>query len=246
MWAPDIYQASPAPVTALLGTVAKVAVLVFVIQLFGFQLPTVWKQLLPLLWVLAAASMIVGNLLAFHQDNLKRLLAYSSISHMGFIFMALASGTSVGLKAALFYGLAYAIMNMCVLAVVALVPQERANRELLDSYRGIGRRHGVLGVAMAIGLLSLAGLPPTAGFFAKLLAFYAALEAGYIALVIIAALSTAVSFYYYLRVLVAIFSPTPEAASTEPVPLAGILVVAASAVLTVGLGIFLQVAFPAA
>jgi NADH-quinone oxidoreductase subunit N len=243
MWAPDIYQASPAPITALLATVAKVAVLVFVIRLFGFQLPTVWQEFVPLLWVLAAISMIVGNLLALRQENLKRLLAYSSIAHVGYIFMALASGTSLGLKAAIYYGLAYAIMNMCVFGVVSVVPEEQADREMLDSYRGVGRRHGALGVVMAVGLLSLAGLPPTAGFFAKLLALYAALEAGLIVLVIVAALSTAVSFYYYLRVLVAIYSPEPEAAPREPVPSGALLVLAASAILTVGLGLYLQLAW---
>jgi NADH-quinone oxidoreductase subunit N len=243
MWAPDIYQASPAPVTALLGTVAKVAVLVFMIRLLGFQMPMVWEEFLPVLWVLALVSMIVGNLLALRQENLKRLLAYSSIAHVGYIFMALASGTSLGLKAAIYYGLAYAIMNMCVFAVVAVVPEERTDRETLASYRGLGRRHGALGLVMAIGLLSLAGLPPTAGFFAKLLAFYAALEAGLIVLVIVAALSTAVSFYYYLRVLVAIFSPEPEPTFAPAVPAGALLVLAASAILTVALGIYLQLAW---
>jgi len=238
MWAPDIYQASPAPVTAFLGTVAKMAVLVFIVRLLGFQMPALWQEFLPVLWILALASIVVGNLLALRQENLKRLLAYSSIAHMGYVFMALASGNVLGLKAAIYYALAYVVMNMCVFAIVAIVARDDTDRELLASYRGLGRRHPGLGIAMGVGLLSLAGLPPTAGFFAKLFAFYAALEAGLVALVIVAALGTAASFYYYLRVLVEMFAAEKAPALEKSVPVGANVVLLASVILTLGLGIF--------
>jgi len=238
MWAPDIYQASPAPVTALLATVAKMAVLVFLIRLLGIQMPALWQQFLPVLWILALISIVVGNLLALRQENLKRLLAYSSIAHMGYVFMALASGNALGLKAAIYYALAYTVMNMCVFGVVAIVAQDDTDRELLASYRGLGRRHPGLGIGMGVGLLSLAGLPPTAGFFAKLFAFYAALEAGLVALVIVAALGTAASFYYYLRVMVELFATEEAPVAERPVPASAVVVLTASVILTLGLGIF--------
>lgn len=246
MWAPDIYQAAPAPVTALLGTVVKMAALAFMIRLLGQQLPQVWDFLIPVLYALALASMIIGNLLALLQDNIKRLLAYSAVAHIGYMLVALTGGSEQGMEAAVYYALAYAVMNMAAFSVVVLMAEETGDRELLSAWRGLGRRHPWLGSTMALGLLSLAGLPPTVGFFAKLLAFSMALAAGHVALVIIAVLTTALSFYYYLRVIVVMFMPG-EAPTVSPVGWGAKLTLAGSAVLTLGLGIFaeplLQLAF---
>jgi NADH-quinone oxidoreductase subunit N len=242
MWAADIYQGAPVPVTALLGTVAKVAMLVFLSRLIGEQMVLVWAQFLPLLAALAAAGMVVGNLLALRQQNLKRLLGYSTVAHFGYVLAALASGTQNGYHAALYYGLAYAGMNMAVFGVVAVLAREAGDREDLVSYRGLGRRHPWLGLVLAIGVLSLAGLPPTAGFFAKLFVFLAALQAGLQGLAVLLALATAASFYYYLRILVVFFSTTEEEVVPAPRLSFGTwMVLASSAGLTLGVGIYAQV-----
>jgi NADH-quinone oxidoreductase subunit N len=239
MWAADIYQGGPVPVTALLGTVAKVSMLVFLSRLINEQMVQVWAQFLPVMAALAAAGMVVGNLLALRQQNMKRLLGYSTIAHFGYILAALASGTPRGYHAALYYGLAYAVMNMAVFGVVAVLAREAGDREELASYRGLGRRHPWLGLVLAIGVLSLAGLPPTAGFFAKLFVFLAALQAGLQGLAVLLALATAASFYYYLRILVVFFSVAEE----EAMPAARLsfgsgAVLASAAVLTLGVGLY--------
>ena len=241
MWAADIYQGAPVPVTALLGTVAKVAMLVFLSRLIGEQMAPVWTPFLPLMVVLAAAGMVAGNFLALRQRNVKRLLGYSTVAHIGYVLAALSSGTQSGFQAALYYGLAYAVMNLAVFGVVAVLATEVGDREDLESYRGLGRRHPWLGLVLAIGVLSLAGVPPTAGFFAKLFVFLAALEAGLLGLAVLLALTTAVSFYYYLKVLLVFFaSAEEEAAPAERLSFGTGLVLASAAALTLGMGVYAQ------
>lgn len=238
MWAPDIYQAAPAPITALFASIAKIAVLVFLIRLLTLQLQHIWEALLPLLWIIAVISMIAGNLLALHQQNLKRLLAYSSIAHLGYILVALAAGSSLGRDAAIYYALIYILMNLGVFAIVAALSLPDQDRQDLKAYRGLGRQHPVLGIAMGVCLLALAGFPPTAGFVAKLLAFGAAIEAGHIILAIIAVINTALAFYYYLRILVVLYSEQQrEQQVTQPAQGTSAIVVAVS-LLLIGLGVF--------
>ena len=241
MWTADIYQGAPVPVTALLGTVTKVAMLVFLSRLVVHQMAAVWTHFLPLLGVLAAAGMVVGNLLALRQQNFKRLLGYSTIAHFGYVLAALASGGQSGYQAALYYGLAYTVMNIAVLGVIAVLAGDIGDREDLESYRGLGRRHPWLGLVLAIGVLSLAGLPPTAGFFAKLLVFLAALQGGWYGLSLLLALATAASFFYYLKILMVFFSGAEaEAAPAARLSFGTGLVLAGAAALTVGAGIYAQ------
>ncbi|SEN60437.1 NADH-quinone oxidoreductase subunit N [Nitrosomonas marina] len=240
MWSPDIYQAAPAPVTALFASIAKAAVLIFLIRLLCLNLQPVWEALLPLLWILAVISMFAGNLLALFQQNIKRLLAYSSIAHIGYIFVALAAGNSLGRDAAIYYSLAYALMNLGAFAVVAALALSDKDRQSLEEYRGLGRQYPILGISMAISLLALAGLPPTAGFVAKLLAFGSAVEAGHFILAIIAVINTAIAFYYYLHILIIFFAEEKERTGQYIVPLprgtlASVIVINS---LIIGLGIF--------
>jgi NADH-quinone oxidoreductase subunit N len=241
MWTADIYQGAPLPVTALLGTVAKVAVLVFLSRLVIHEMSEVWGHFQSVLAGLATAGMLVGNLLALRQRNLKRLLGYSTIAHFGYVLVALASGHASGYQAALYYGLAYTLMNVAVFAVMTVLAGPMGDREDLEAYRGLGRRHPWLGLVLGIGVLSLAGLPPTAGFFAKLLVFLSALQGGWYGLALVLALATAASFVYYLRILVVFFS----AAEVEAAPAARLsfgtgLVLAGAAVLTIGAGVYAQ------
>lgn len=240
MWAPDIYQAAPTPVTALFASIAKAAVLVFLIRLLCLQLPQTWEALLPLLWGLALISMVAGNLLALRQQNLKRLLAYSSIAHLGYILVALAAGNSLGRDAAIYYAGAYVVMNLGAFSVVAALAHPDHDRGDIEEYRGLGRRYPVLGLAMGVCLLALAGLPPTAGFMAKLLAFGAAVEAGNIMLVVIAVINTALAFFYYLRIMMVFYGPEETIRDITQPTKGTLAVVIIASVLVIGLGIFPQ------
>lgn len=240
MWAPDIYQAAPAPVTALFASIAKAAVLVFLIRLLCLQLPQIWEALLPLLWGLAFISMVAGNLLALRQQNLKRLLAYSSIAHLGYILVALAAGNSLGRDAAIYYAGAYVVMNLGAFSVVAALAHPDHDREDLEEYRGLGRRYPVLGIAMGVCLLALAGLPPTAGFMAKLLAFGAAVEAGNIMLALMAVINTALALFYYLRISLVFYGQEETIRDITPPTKGMFAVMIIASVLVIGLGIFPQ------
>lgn len=240
MWAPDIYQAAPTPVTALVASIAKAAVLVFLIRLLCLQLPQIWEALLPLLWGLAFISMVAGNLLALRQQNLKRLLAYSSIAHLGYVLVALAAGNSLGRDAAIYYAGAYVIMNLGAFSVVAALAHPDHDRADLAEYRGLGRRYPVLGLAMGVCLLALAGLPPTAGFIAKLLAFGAAVEAGNSMLAVIAVINTALAFFYYLRIMMVFYGQEVTNRDITPPSKGTFAVVIIASVLLIGLGIFPQ------
>jgi len=238
MWAPDIYQAAPAPISAMFATTAKAAVLAFLIRLLTLQLPDVWEAMLPVIGLLAAATMITGNVLALLQNNLKRLLAYSSIAHIGYILVAFSAGNTLGREAAVYYAVAYVAMNLGAFGVIAALAYPVRDRELINDYRGLGRRHPGLGLAMAICLLALAGLPPTAGFMAKLLAFGAAIEAGQIALAVLAVLNTALSFYYYLRIILVFFSEKGSVGKSNKIPWSATLTIAVSTMAVIILGLF--------
>lgn len=238
MWAPDIYQAAPAPVTALFATIAKVGVLVFLIRLMTMQWPAAGEAMQPLFWILAATTMTTGNILALLQDNLKRLLAYSSIAHIGYIMVAFAAGNSLGGDAAIYYGIAYVAMNLGVFGVVAALAHPGADRERLEDYRGLGLRHPGLGLSISVFLLALAGLPPTAGFMAKFLVFGAAIEAQQITLVVLAVLNTALSFYYYLRVILIFHTGRAPPKHGNPIPWSMTLCIAVSLLAVILLGVF--------
>lgn len=210
MWAPDVYQGAPTPVTALFSIVPKLAGFAVLFRLLaplwskGAAQPAIWW----LLWAVAALTMTVGNLAALRQRNLKRLLAYSSIAHSGYILLAVLAGDGAAL---LFYLVAYLFMNAG--AFSALVAMTREGREYLDldDFAGIGFKYPWIAASFAIFLFSLAGFPPTAGFLAKFYVFSAAVSQGQTALVVIAVLASLVSVFYYLRVIVFMYMMDPSA-----------------------------------
>lgn len=240
MWTADIYQGAPVPVTALLGTVAKVAMLIFLVRILDTVPPRVFAILGPATTAFGVLGMIVGNLLALRQRNIMRLLGYSTIAQFGYILAALGCGSTIGYRAALYYGLAYAVMNMTVFGVLVMLDDGRVATAHASRYRGFGRRHPWHGFAFAIGVLSLAGVPPTAGFFAKLFVLSALLRAGHVAIGVVLVLATALSFYYYLHLLLECFLPSnaSEPDSTAAYLSAGSAVsgIAATLTLVVGLG----------
>ena len=239
MWAPDVYEGAPTPVTALMAVAVKSAAFaafgrVFLQAIAGLQAD--WS--VPL-WVLAVATMTVGNVLALAQRNIKRMLAYSSIAHAGYILVALTAGGAAGGAAVLFYLFAYAFMNLGAFGVVIALGRRGEPHENIDDYAGLGFRSPLLGVAMAVFMLSLTGIPPLAGFAGKFYVFTAALREGYVALAVIGVLNSVVSAGYYVRVLVTMFMTpgTPEVVrpGSRPYLFTSIVV---SAVVTVLVGVF--------
>ena len=215
MWTPDVYQGAPTAVTAFMAVGAKAAGFAALLRVFILAFPILEIDLTPVLWALAALTMIVGNLVAIAQSNIKRMLAYSSIAHAGYIFMALVTFGQPAVApdavaSALFYLLAYAVTNFGAWSVViALERKEGFGLELSD-YAGLGAKYPGLALAMMVFMLSFTGIPPTLGFLGKFYLFRTVLEAGFIGLALIGVLTSLVSAYYYLRVLVIMYMQDGE------------------------------------
>ncbi len=243
-WTPDAYQGSPTPITGYLSVGPKVGAFALILRLFIGALDPLKTDWLPVMEILAALTMTMGNLVALTQSNVKRMLAYSSIAHTGYILVGLAAyaaGRIEGLEGVLFYAAAYTFMNLGAFAVVAALQRRPGVTSHLDTFAGLGRREPILGVLMTLFLLSLTGIPPLAGFFGKAYVILAAVQAGgtLTILAVIAVLNAAAAAFYYLRVVVYMYmrEPTSEA---EP-PKHGSLVWAglwAASALTIAIGVF--------
>jgi NADH-quinone oxidoreductase subunit N len=216
MWTPDVYQGAPTPVTAFMAAGTKVAGFAALIRVATVALGPLGWNMMPVLAGLAAVTMVVGSILAIAQDDVKRMLAYSSIAHAGFVLVGVAAQNQQGISGAMFYLLAYAAMIMGAFAVVVLVSRTGEERTSLRSYRGLGRTNPGLAAVLALFLLSLAGIPPTAGFIAKVLVFQAAVDAGLSWLVVLAVVASVVAAFFYIRVLVLMYMEEP--AEREAVP----------------------------
>jgi len=215
MWTPDAYQGAPTPVTAFMSVATKTAAFAALIRVLS-ALTTHDKPWLLALAVLAALTMTLGNLAALRQNSLKRMLAYSSIAHAGYVLIGLASGTAQGTQGALYYLLAYTFMNIGAFSVVLALQRRDENDVQMERLTGLAARRPGLALLMAIFMFSLTGVPPLAGFFAKLYVFGAAVNGGLIWLVITGGLNSAVSAYYYLRVIVSMYMTEP---AVEPAPI---------------------------
>ena len=208
LWTPDAYEGAPAPVVAFLSTASKGAAIVFLLLLLpygkGFSL------LHTPLWWLSLFSMLLGNLAALLQTNLKRMLAYSSIAQMGYVALALLTGSSEGSSAVVFYLVVYTAMNLAAFGAVASLTGA-AGMEAVADYRGLGYSRPFQAGVLALAMFALAGIPPTAGFIGKFFIFYAAVRGGELPLAIIGILTAAISAYYYLRVVVNLYMRPAEA-----------------------------------
>jgi len=221
MWSPDAYEGAPAVVTGFMSTGVKAAAVAAFVRVFLSSLEPMITEWAPVLWAIAAATMILGTVVGVAQTSLKRMLAYSSIAHGGYILAGLVAGNDVGKAAILFYLAAYALTNLGAFGVIALLgTRERANDDLRD-YAGLFHSHPTLAVLMTFFLLSLGGFPPTAGFIAKWYVFSAAIGSGYYGLAIIGVLSSVVSVFFYLRIVVMMFM-TERDARPVPAPITGV------------------------
>lgn len=215
MWTPDVYQGAPTAVTAFMSSGAKIAGFAALLRVFATAFPTLAGDMTDVLWALAALTMILGNFIAVSQTNIKRLLAYSSIAHAGYILMAFvpygnAAVREISIAAGLFYLVSYAVTNFGAWGVViALEKTEGKGLEIAD-YAGLGRRHPVLAAAMTVFMLSLIGFPPTLGMVGKFYLFRSVISGGFTGLALIGVLTSLVSAYYYLRVVVTMYMKDGE------------------------------------
>jgi NADH-quinone oxidoreductase subunit N len=235
VWTPDVYEGAPSPVVGFMSTAPKAAVFAVLLRImFEADAPgRIW-----LIWVAAALSMTVGNLGALVQDNVKRLLAYSSIAHAGYMLVAFAALPNNGIPAAMFYTASYAAMNVGAFAVISHIGGEGERYVTLEDYEGLGRRSPLLAAILTIFLLSLIGIPITGGFFAKFYVFSAALQANLVGLVIIGVLNSAVASYYYLRLIVVMYMrEAREEVPVSPVSVGLGTALAISLVATIYLGV---------
>lgn len=231
LWTPDVYQGSPAPITAFLSTGSKVALFAALLRFCLLAAPPVWDYAWPFLWALAVLTMAVGNLTALYQTKVKRLLAYSSIAQMGYLFMALVAIKEGSLPAIMFYLAVYAIMDLGAFGIIGTFSEGTTDLEELTDYQGLGYSHPWRGAILATCLFSLAGLPPTAGFIGKLVLFQAVLHAHFIILAVLGIFTVIVSIYYYINFLIHLYMH--ERGAGTPVARADLAIGLACAVILV-------------
>jgi len=210
MWTPDVYQGAPTPITAFMSAGPKAAAFAAFLRIMEYCFFSLKPEWTTMLWVLAVLTMTVGNIIAISQTNIKRMLAYSSISHAGYALVGMVAANEIGYSGVLFYMLAYTFMNIGAFAVLILAGKKGEENLTLDGFAGLGYKRPFLGIAMSVFLFSLMGLPPTAGFAGKFYIFAGAIKAGYVWLAILGVLNSAVSLYYYLRVMVYMYFKTPS------------------------------------
>lgn len=218
MWTPDVYQGAPTAVTAFMSSGAKIAGFAALLRVFATAFPSLAADMTDVLWVLSAATMIVGNVVAISQTDIKRLLAYSSIAHAGYILMAFVpygndNVVATSIAAGLFYLVSYVFTNFGAWGVVIALEKKEGKGLALDDYAGLAKKHPALAAAMTVFMLSLIGLPPTIGLIGKLYLFRAVIDAGFVWLAIIGVLTSVVSAFYYLRVVVIMYMKDGEPAA---------------------------------
>ena len=219
LWTPDVYQGAPAPVVGLMSTAPKAAAFAVLLRITFCGFPLMQQRWSMLLWGLAALSMTIGNLGALKQTDVKRMLAYSSIAHAGYLLAAFTAFPQAGISAACFYTAAYAAMNVGAFAVVTQVGGYKETLRSFEDYQGLAMRRPVLAALLAFFLLSLIGIPFTGGFFGKFYVFAAVLQAGHVWLAVIGLINSGVACFYYLRLLSSIYTrPGETASATTPAP----------------------------
>src|SRR5258706_9918021 len=216
MWTPDVYEGAPAPVTAFIATISKGGMIVLLVrfftQLHGYQYP----MLILSFTIIAMASMLIGNILALRQNNVKRILAYSSIAHMGYILVAFLAGGTLGMEAVSFYMVAYFLTNIGAFGVISILSDQDRDAELLEDYQGLFWKHPKIATVFTAMLLSLAGIPLTAGFIGKFYLIASGASSQLWWLVIVLAASSVIGLYYYIKIIAVMFD---KAKGTEALAL---------------------------
>lgn len=234
-WAPDVYQGSPTPVTAFMATIVKTAAFAGFFRLFYLSFAPASSEWSSVIWGLAAITLIIGNVTAVYQNNVKRMLAYSSVAHAGYMMLALLAITDTAATSILYYSIAYSVGSLAAFTVLQAVGNARGT-DAVDAFNGLGKTNPLLAIAMTVALLSLAGIPPTGGFFAKYYIFTASIQADYIWIVLIAVIGSLISVYYYFRVIIAMFFRESMDATVPVSPMQKLLLVL-TILLTIALGV---------
>jgi len=233
-WAPDVYQGAPTPVAAWLSTAPKAATLIALVRIFAAMLPisnqVPWLRVVA---ILSIASMVLGNFVAIAQRDLKRMLAYSGIAHVGYMMIALLAIRDEAVAAIAVYAVTYVLMNIGAFGVISLLAKNQNEPQTLSDIAGLGFRRPFYGLALALFMLSLSGIPPTAGFISKLYIFKVAIDSGEVGIAIIGILTSIVSVYYYLRVIYFLYMK--EADETTPLPIGGMFSAGALAIAMIGI-----------
>ena len=238
MWTPDVYQGAPTVITAFMATGVKAAAIAALVRVLMVTLAPLAVDWTMILWVAAVATMFVGNIIALVQEDVKRMLAYSSVAHAGYLLIGFVAGTEMGQAGILYYLLAYALMNMGAFGVITLLGKDGEEYSTLSDFSGLGLKYPAMGLAMAVFMFSLAGIPPTAGFMGKFYIFTAAVKSGYVWLVLLGAINSVISIYYYLRVIVTMYfsapAESPNVLPSTTAPLTVALSIAVTGVLVMG------------
>jgi NADH-quinone oxidoreductase subunit N len=240
MWTPDVYEGSPTPVTALMAVGTKVAIVGAFVRVFNGALAPIAQYWQPILYVLAILTMIGGNILAMTQPNVKRLLAYSAVAHAGYLLIGIVANNQTGVQGVLFYLLSYAVMTMGAFAVVMALEGPRGENLEIADFAGLGKSHPWLAAILTLCLLSLGGIPPTAGFFGKALVFSAAVQVGgwQLVLPLVGVVTSVVAVFYYFRIVVRMYMDTsvkPTLQGRPALSLGFVLLVTGVGTLAVGI-----------
>ena len=239
MWTPDVYQGAPTVVTGFMASGPKVAVVAALLRILGYGFDGARSEWIPILWGLAVLTMVVGNVMALVQKDVKRLLAYSAIAHAGYLLVALVAGHELGGIGTLYYLVVYVLTTLGAFGVVALVKNENNGGTAIENFSGLGFSRPWLAAGMTIFMFSLTGIPPTAGFVGKFYIFSSAVQEGHIGLAVIGVLASLISVYYYLRVVVAMYMQPSigEESSFVPAnaPIGFALILAVAGILFLGI-----------
>jgi len=240
MWAPDVYQGAPTPITAFMSTGSKAAGFAAMLRVLFSTTNGTSPDWVTVLWVIAVLTMFIGNIAALVQTNIKRMLAYSSIAHAGYILIGMVAWNGTGRASVIFYLLSYTFMNIGAFGIVAFLGKKEQENLDIDDFKGLAFRKPFIAILMAIFMFSLAGLPPTSGFFGKFYLFSAAVRSGHVPLVILGVINSMISVYYYLGVVVVMFMKESE----KPLALPGRLPAVSSSLIIAGLGTLALGIFP--
>jgi NADH-quinone oxidoreductase subunit N len=213
-WVPDVYQGAPTVITAFMATIVKTAAIAAFFRLFHTSFQGIEGGYVDAIWAMSALTMVIGNVIAAAQTNVKRMLAFSSIGHAGFMLIAILVMSDASAKTILYYTAAYSASSIAAFLVLYLVSSSNSGDATIESFNGLVKRNPIMAGTMTMALLSMAGIPPLAGFFAKYFIFVAALGAGFKGLVIIAILSSLVGVYYYFKIIIAMFFGKPDGLPT--------------------------------
>jgi NADH-quinone oxidoreductase subunit N len=237
-WTPDVYQGAPTPITGFMSVATKAAAYALIARIFFIALPSLEEIWMPFLFGISVITMLVGNTAAIFQNDVKRMLAYSGVAHAGYLLIGIVANSQDGVASILFYLGVYLFMNIGAFAVVYMLEGEGEQGNSINRFKGLAKRKPYLAAAMSLFMLSLAGFPPTAGFFGKLYLFVAAIKQGYVLMAILAVVASMIAVYFYLRVIAMMYFQEGESKETIHTSRGMTAIVTVSCVAILAIGLF--------